>query len=106
MTNLLEYTFLRTEADNKITLFIQANPTWLEQECDITLTPAKQLSIKLENGETLISNTLPIILHHHLTTQTTKVILSDKEMNFLGTFNLDPLEDPSLSTTNTPRFKY
>lgn len=102
----LEYTFLKTEADNKITLFIQVNLAWLEKELDITLTQEKLLSIKIENEENLVlvSEPLPPLLYHSLAHEKTNVVLCDNEMNFLAQFTLDALA-PTQEDSFFPIFK-
>jgi hypothetical protein len=94
MTHTLDYTFLRTEADNQIIMFIKASSMWLEKEADINLTSKKELSIQFENEDNYLSEPLPLLLYEHLTTKSTSIVLCDNDMNFLAKFILSPLPLP------------
>lgn len=89
----LEYHFIRTEADNKITLFLKVNKEIIGEELDITLTNNNELQIILEEDkETRFkTNVLPDLLYDNLQNKNTLVVFCDEEANFLAETVLPPL---------------
>ena len=88
----LEYHFIRTEADNNITLFLRIDKNILEKEVDIVLTEDNELSITVEeNQEQFKTNELPMLLYDHLYNKKTLVIFCDGETNFIAEVILSPL---------------
>lgn len=86
----LTYSFIRSEIDNTITLFIKGDRTWLLGEIDFILNKDQQLQVTV--GENLfISGLLPAILYSSLSLKHTKVIVCDWNANFLAQTILEPL---------------
>lgn len=90
----LEYHFIRTEADNKITLFLKIKEDILNKELDLTLTENNELMIKIEDKEEniLITNVLPNILYDSLYEKETLVIFCNEDAKFLAEITLNPLQ--------------
>lgn len=104
-TERLEYTFLRTEADNQITLFLAVDPLLIGKTLDLQLTHDKKLHlsvIKQNNNISeavdvntnplvfireeleLISEELENVLYEHLIRSETLLIFCDKDANILS----------------------
>lgn len=89
----LEYHFIRTEADNNITLFLKVDKGILEKDIDIVLTKNNELSITVEESqEQFKTNELPTLLYEYLHNKNTLVIFCDDETNFIAEIRLSPLE--------------
>jgi hypothetical protein len=95
----LDYSFIRTEADNKVTLFIQAKPEWLHHtsqddglEMDIVLTDEKTLQIIVPNHDTYETDKLEALLYHSLAHEHTLLVFCNDEAEFIYEVVLEPLQ--------------
>lgn len=95
----LEYSFIRTEADNKVTLFIQARPEWLHHskqddglEMDIVLTDEKTLQIIVPNHDTYETSPLDALLYHSLAHEHTLLVFCNEQAEFIYEVVLEPLK--------------
>lgn len=90
----LDYSFMRTEADNKITLFVRAQPEWLahkEMDMDITLSDRQTLKIITEH-DTYESDKLEGLLYHSLAHEHTLLVFCNDEAEFIYEVVLEPLQ--------------
>lgn len=90
--NKLDYNFIRQEGNNEIVLFINVDPSWLEQDLDITLTDSNELSVEV-NDVIYLSGELAPLLLANLENNSTKTIFCDGEANFLAEIDLTPLRE-------------
>jgi hypothetical protein len=88
----LEFAYLRTEAYNKVTLFLPIDPNILGQTIDLTLTDDRKLLMTFENGESQQTATLPHDIYYHLANRDTTVLFTDQEGNMIATHDLVPLK--------------
>lgn len=87
----LEYSFIRTEANNKIIMFIKSNPDWESKEMDIILNEQDELQITIDNTVYTTGKVEPI-LYHSLANESIKIVFCDEDANPLMECELNPLK--------------
>lgn len=87
----LDFSFLRTEADDQYRLFLKIESSILEQDIDINLNDNQQLILKLENGDKLITKKLPADIYDSLANKYTETFFTDENANIIAHYVLDPL---------------
>jgi hypothetical protein len=90
-TSLLEYAFIRTEADGKYTLFLKIDHSMLEKDVDITLNKNKQLLMTFDDGFVLATNTLSDDIYDSLANRQTLTVFTDENGIFIANQVLEPL---------------
>jgi hypothetical protein len=90
-TKILDYAYMRTEADNTYTLFLDVEPSLIGKEFDISLTDNKELQIAVPGEVPLKTKVLSDDIYYVLANQTTPVIFMDNDVNALAKYDLPPL---------------
>lgn len=90
-SQLLEYTFIRTEYDNQYTIFLKIPTTLLDQDVDINLNTEKQLTITTSDNLVFATKTLEDNIYASLANSNTLVIFTDNSAKFLAEQMLNPL---------------
>jgi len=93
---LLEHAFIRTEADNKYTLFLKISPSLLEQDVNVDLNNNQQLVLTFDNGLSLITNVLSDDIYDSLANRQTLVVFTDEEGVFIANHLFNPLLNGAL----------
>ena len=84
MIHNLEFAYIRTEKDNKYTLFLKVDNSFLEKELDINLNNEKQLVIKTNNDTLYITKELPEDIFDSLANRQTLAVFTDSNGDFLA----------------------
>ena len=82
--NTLNYSFVRTEADAKIALFLFCENEWLNEEIDLDVNPNQTLTLSVPNKGIFTTKILEPILYSHLMKEDTIIVFSDHDSNMLG----------------------
>lgn len=85
----LEYSFLRAEKHNDIVVFIKVEPEWLDKDIDFGYIN-QRFVIELPEGQIYESQEVEPLLKERLDNQSTPIVFTDKEGNFLAEMNLSP----------------
>lgn len=79
----IEYSFIRAEKNNDIVLFVKVEPEWLDKDIYFGIEENK-ITVRLPNEEIYQSKQLETILSERLESQSTPVVFTDNEGNFLA----------------------
>jgi hypothetical protein len=93
---LLEHAFIRTEADEKYTLFLKIDPSLLEKDVDITLNNNQQLVMTFDDGLVITTNNLSDDIYDSLANRQTLTVFTDEEGVFIANQVLEPLSKPKM----------
>lgn len=91
MINELKFAYIRTEKDNKYTLFLKVDESFLNKDLDINLNDKQQLFIEDSGGQSYITKQLPIEIFDSLANSQTLAVFTDGEGKFLAEQLLEPL---------------
>lgn len=91
--NTLNYSFIRTEADAKIALFLFCENEWLNEEVDLELNSNQTLSLNVPSKGIFTTKILESILYNHLMKEDTIIVFSDHDSNMLGQIVAPPFNN-------------
>ena len=94
--DFMEYAYMRTEADNKYTLFLGIDPSILEQDADITLNDKNQVVLKLSNGLELKTKPVEDDIYDSLSNRQTLVVFVNNDGDPIANNLLEPLKPTNL----------
>ena len=94
IVNELQFAYIRNEKDNKYTLFLKVDESFLNKDLDINLNNNQQLvieDISNASGQSYITKQLPLEMFDSLVNTQTLTVFTNEEGKFLAEQLLEPL---------------
>ena len=90
-THELDFAYIRTEKDDKYTLFLKVDVSILDKSLDVELNSDRQFVIKQNNVISHKTKKLPSDIFDSLANRHTLAVFTDSDGNFLAKQLLEPL---------------